>query len=208
MITITATGYIPEQPEVVYTGQGNSTAKIKFKVVDRQRRKGRGTDQFVSVYETATFEVWGEEAIRLAEKLTKGRDVEVFGNNPKTEKWTTTSSGKEHSEWVFKCLHVNFPYRDQQAKQGERQGGAPQSPSPNSQPRFARSNAQQQGQGSYEGEPVARPVRNAQPASETRPASQASQQPPAPVYSRPRTAEQGEQQNRFQRASSQVPVQY
>lgn len=197
MISITAIGYIFSQPEVHYVGE---KPVIKFKVVDKQRRKNKA-GEFETHYESITFECWGDDALYYAEKLTKGREVEVIGINPKTEKWTG-DDGKEFSNMVFKLLNANFPYREQREprEQQSRQGNAPQA-----QPRQQRYATQSRNQGNAQQQHDAEPSprgSNAPNQAENRYARRDAEAPPA--YADPRNSNAGKQegvatQNRFNR---------
>ncbi|WP_131326272.1 single-stranded DNA-binding protein [Comamonas thiooxydans] len=207
MISTTAIGYVDKQPELIYVGQ---TPKIKFKVVDKRSVKNKTTGEYEYHYETVSFECWGEDALRYAEKLTKGRPVEVVGHRPTTEKWE--SAGVTYSDFVYKALTVHFPYHDsRQQAQGSVQGNAPQA-QPNSAPRYA-TRPQPSGNAQHQpnAEPTARPAHRSYERSgvnrnqEPQP-SQAQRQQPA--YHDPRNAGQGQSgqqqgHNRFNRGNSQ-----
>ena len=210
MISITVTGYIDKQPDVVIVGQ---TPKIKFKVVDKQRVKNRTTGEFEAHYESVSFECWGDDAQHYAERLTKGRDVEVMGHKPKTEKWE--SNGVHYTDVVYKLLNINFPYRE--AKPQSPVADKPNAPQAQAgqAPRYAsRQPNAGQAQNRNDAEPIPQsPQRSYARSGELQAQSQQAQQPARsqPVYHDPRANQnqQGQQpvHSRFNRGSGQgVPT--
>ena len=210
MISITVTGYIDKQPDVVIVGQ---TPKIKFKVVDKQRVKNRTTGDFEAHYESVSFECWGEDALHYAERLTKGRDVEVMGHKPKTEKWE--SGGVHYTEKVYKPLNINIPYREAKPQSpAADKPNAPQAPA-RQVPRYAsRQPNAGQAQNHHDAEPIPQSSQRSYARSGQVPVQNQQAQQPArsqPVYHDPRANQnqQGQQpvQSRFNRGSGQgVPT--
>lgn len=208
MISITVTGYIDKQPDVVIVGQ---TPKIKFKVVDKQRVKNRTTGEFEAHYESVSFECWGDDAQHYAERLTKGRVVEVMGHKPKTEKWE--SNGVHYTDVVYKLLNINLPYREGKPQsEGADKPSAPQAPASQT-PRYAtRQQPLGQAQNHHEAEPIPKPAERSYARSvQQQGQNQQAQQParPQPAYNDPRSVnqyQQGQQpgQSRFSRGSVQV----
>ena len=210
MISITVSGYIDKQPELKLGGQ---TPKIKFKVVDKQRVKNKSTGQYESRYESISFEAWGDEAKYYAEKLTKGRNVEVMGCSPKTEKWGTGE--KTFTDFVYKLVMVNFPFNESsQPSPDADRGNAPQG-QPRQQQRYAtppQGGEQGQTQSQYAAEPTPQPVQRSY-ARTGHQQGQQQQQPEraarnAPAYHDPRNVGNGAGgqqpgQNRFNRGGVQ-----
>lgn len=207
MISITVTGYIDKQPDVVIVGQ---TPKIKFKVVDKQRVRNRTTGEYESHYESVSFECWGEDAQYFAERLTKGRDVEVMGHKPKTEKWE--SGGVHYTDVVYKLLNINFPFREAQQQSSDAdKPNAPQATARQA-PRYAsRQPSAGQAQNQHDAEPMPRTSQRSYARTGQAPGKSSQAQQPVhsqPMYRDPRSEGQNQQgqqpnQSRFNRASGQ-----
>ena len=75
MIHLTAYGYVPQQPKLVMVNTNN--AKVEFEILDRRSVKVNG--QWETVFESATFVAWNEDAERIAEMFTMGREVWAVG---------------------------------------------------------------------------------------------------------------------------------
>lgn len=208
MISVTATGFVRTDTEIHYVGD---TPVIKFRVVDKQRVKNKVTGEYESHFESVTFECWGDDALYYAERLTKGRNVEAFGNRPRTEKWAG-EGGQERSEMVFKLLHVGFPFQEPASQPVERQGNAPQGqprqmPSqqrqqqqPRQAPRYAQRQQGQQANDSRQNDAEPKPYRPEQSNQQREGGMQPSYQDP-----RVQSQNQGGQvttQNRFKRGSA------
>jgi single-stranded DNA-binding protein len=54
-----------------------STSKVEFEILDRRSVKVSG--QWENVFESATFVAWNEDAERIAEMFTSGREVWAIG---------------------------------------------------------------------------------------------------------------------------------
>jgi single-stranded DNA-binding protein len=144
-VVITVTGFISEQPEIRYS----SEPVIRFSVVDKQRRKKTGTDEWEWVYVPFNFELWGKDATYHAERMYKGREVVAVGVNPKISKWTD-DGGNKHERMTFELASVSYPYNERASQSAKGNNEAPQSrsdqaPKGNAQqpreqaaPRFAR----------------------------------------------------------------------
>lgn len=97
MIVVTAVGFIADKPKLnVFPNSQN----CEFDVVSTRREK-QG-NEWVSVYERATFIVWGEEAERIASRLDRGHVVTATGRQ-KTSKWTD-GQGIQRSKIKFDLL--------------------------------------------------------------------------------------------------------
>lgn len=135
MIQIFATGFIAEQPEIKYVGD---TPKLEFKVLDSRREKS-GTE-YKTVWERVIFELWGDEALHHAERLTKGRNVEVCGHQI-TKSWTDANTGKTVYRTIYGVDRLTYVYKPS-SSQSEQADNAPQERSANT-PRHQPAPAQQ-----------------------------------------------------------------
>lgn len=90
MITIMASGFIAEKPELLLVGATN-TAKCEFDVVSGRREYRKGNPE--TVWERATFVAWDAEAEKIAERLDRGTSVTCTGLQ-ETSTWTDGSGQK------------------------------------------------------------------------------------------------------------------
>lgn len=127
-VVITVTGFIPEQPEIRYSTE----PVIRFSVVDKQRRKKTGTDEWDWVYVPFYFELWGKDATYHAERMFKGREVVAVGVNPKISKWTD-DVGQKHERMTFELASVSYPFTERASQSAKGNNEAPQSRSDQAQ---------------------------------------------------------------------------
>jgi single-stranded DNA-binding protein len=96
MISVTATGFIGEKPQLQVVSA--SSQKVEFDVIWGRRAFSAG--QWKTAWERATFVAWGEEAERIAGSLDKGNNVSCTGLQ-ETSEWTDRD-GNKRSKVKFK----------------------------------------------------------------------------------------------------------
>lgn len=89
MISVTASGFVPNKPQLQYFPSNRQ--KVEFDVVSQRRAYVDGA--WKTVYERATFVSWGEEAEDIATHLDKGSNVSCTGLQ-ETSEWTDKDGNK------------------------------------------------------------------------------------------------------------------
>lgn len=89
MITVTATGFMGEKPQLQVVG--TTSQKVEFDVIWGRRAFSAG--QWKTAWERATFVAWGEEAERVAGSLDKGSNVSCTGLQ-ETSEWADRDGNK------------------------------------------------------------------------------------------------------------------
>jgi single-stranded DNA-binding protein len=93
MMTITATGLVPEKPELLLVGKRHAR-KCEFVVVDSRWIPVNG--QWRVVWERVVFVAWDDQAEKLASKLEPGSHVCCTGLL-ETERWEDKHGQKRYS---------------------------------------------------------------------------------------------------------------
>lgn len=158
MITVIAVGYCPRQPELRVLSE--TAVKCEFEVLSKRNVKEGGN--WVSVIESATFVAWNDQARRLAEHLTAGREITATGRQ-ETSRWTD-ATGVKKSRVVFRLTDFEF-------------GG------PRPERRSDNSNGNT-GSSEYRGEPPAERERPRANTPQPRYAQPLDRRPPAPMQQR------------------------
>lgn len=96
MITCIADGYCPRKPVLKLVSETHR--KLEFDVVDKSFRKVG--NEWVTTYESVTFEAWNEHAEYLAEKLDVGVELTATGRQ-ETQTWKDKNTGETKSRKVF-----------------------------------------------------------------------------------------------------------
>lgn len=138
MISIFATGFVAEQPDLKYAGD---LAILEFRVLDSRREFKEG--EWHTAWESVTCVLYGDEAVKYADKLTKGREVEVVGTQ-KTSSWTTPNGKKYRVKYDVDRITLPYQQNRQSATSGSEhvEEVAPQAPSSTrTAPRYAAPNA-------------------------------------------------------------------
>ena len=89
MISVTATGFIGEKPQLQVVSA--TSQKVEFDVIWGRRAFSAG--QWKTAWERATFVAWGEEAERIAGSLDKGSNVSCTGLQ-ETSDWADRDGNK------------------------------------------------------------------------------------------------------------------
>lgn len=138
MISIFAHGFIGKKPELLLLGT-NRRRKVEFDVIWERREKDRGSGEWVSIYERATFVAWDEDAEHIAERFDKGTEVTCTGTQ-RTSKWTPKEGPertyKKYDLDRFNVIRRRQPSAGDSAQQPSRpQGALAQRAAPPSQQR-------------------------------------------------------------------------
>ncbi len=128
MITISATGFIGEKPQLLTVGQ--SAQKCEFDIIWTRRSRTGG--EWKTHWERATFVSWGEEAQQVAELLEKGNIVNATGVQ-ETSEWVDRETKQKRTKVKYKLtawskVHMPRPQQnegDQSYAQAPRQQQAP-----------------------------------------------------------------------------------
>lgn len=91
MITIAATGFTGEKPQLVVVGNGFQ--KCEFDIVSSRRTKIDGIMQ--TVWERASFIAWGDEAEQIATYVERGNTLFCTGVQ-ETSSWTDGAGAKRY----------------------------------------------------------------------------------------------------------------
>ena len=145
-----STGYIGSEPILRPAG---TTSKLEFTVLWKRPTRPRGSNEYVDVVEAVRFVAWGDEAIRLSEKLRPGMEVEAIGSQ-ETSSFHNQTTGQEESRVTFKLLSLDFVRK---SIPSDHQGRHEQRPPARQQPR-QRDDGYQEEDGNFGGEPL--PPRN------------------------------------------------
>jgi single-stranded DNA-binding protein len=125
MITISATGFIGEKPQLLSVGLNSQ--KCEFDVIWSRRSKSGG--EWKTHWERATFVSWGEEAQQIAELLEKGNIVNATGVQ-ETSEWVDRATQQKRTKTKFKLTawsKVHTP-RPQQSEGEQSYAQAPRQP--------------------------------------------------------------------------------
>jgi single-stranded DNA-binding protein len=134
MIAITASGFIAAKPELQLLSREN--CKCEFRVLSTRRVKSKDSGEWQSVFESAAFVAWGEDARRVAESLDKGSNVNCTGIQ-ETSSWTKPGGEVAYST-KYRLTHftkVYTPKRDASEPRGSSQPPR-RSETPPRQPEF------------------------------------------------------------------------
>lgn len=124
MMSISATGFLVEKPELQYVGS-NST-KCEFTVL--APRQTRRNNEWETVWERAVFVAWGEEAEIIASRMDKGSNVVCIGTQ-ETSSWVDHQGQKRYmTKYKLSAWSIQRPSQD--ANRAQRPA-----PSGDSQPR-------------------------------------------------------------------------
>lgn len=101
MITITASGFCPRQPDLRPIRE--NLFKCEFDICSRRNTKVDGA--WTSVVESVTFVAWNDEARRLAEHLTAGSEITAVGSQ-ETSTWE--KDGVQKTRVLYKLLSYDL----------------------------------------------------------------------------------------------------
>lgn len=118
MISISASGFIAEKPELQLVGS-KKTKKCEFTVVDQRRAWTDG--EWKTVWERVTFVAWGEEAEKVASILDKGFNVFCTGLQ-ETHKWLDS---EQRQRQVVKYALTAWSIERRGLQPDAREGAAP-----------------------------------------------------------------------------------
>lgn len=117
MMHLTAYGYVPQQPKLVMVNANN--AKAEFEILDRRSVKVNG--KWESAFESATFVAWNEDAERIAEMFTTGRDVWAVGRQ-ETSRYEV--DGVKKKRVVYRVVDWGIVRRKEESDNEQRPGRA------------------------------------------------------------------------------------
>lgn len=145
-----STGYIGSEPILRPAGNTN---KLEFSVLSKRPTRPRGSNDYVDQIEAVRFVAWGDEAIRLSDKLRPGVEVEAIGSQ-ETSSFHNQTTGQDETRVTFKLLSLDFVRK---SYPNDQQGRQEQRPPARQQPR-QRDDGYQEEDGNFGGEPL--PQRN------------------------------------------------
>ncbi|ABO93923.1 predicted protein, partial [Ostreococcus lucimarinus CCE9901] len=114
--SVTIIGNVGADPEIRHFSSGTCVANVRLAV--NGGRKAEMTDGAVEEDKTNWFavDIWGEEAMRMAEHVSKGKTICVQGQL-KTDTWTDKDTGAPRSR--VKIVAKNFSFvQSAKAQQG------------------------------------------------------------------------------------------
>jgi single-stranded DNA-binding protein len=118
VITTIAVGFIAEKPEVVILG-AKGARKCEFDVI--WGRRALKNNEWVTVWERATFVAWNDEAEKVAERLEKGSNVTCTGTQ-ETDSWVPQGGGSKQYRVKYALTSwIKYPKQQPPSKDGQGQ---------------------------------------------------------------------------------------
>jgi len=186
--SVTIIGSVGTEPEIRHFASGTCVTHVRIAV--SAGRKSEMKDGAVEEDKTNWFavDVWGEEGLRMAEHVRKGRRICVQGQL-RTETWTDKDTGAPRSKVKIVAKQFSFVQSSKsEEQQGDERGGYENSYTPVAQASSAPPRQQQQQQSQQGRQQSPPPQQQQQQRAPRAAAAQTTQQAGAPAGTSPKEA--------------------